>query len=80
MSDWMRGFERDTLSAAWQAKRVWLTQFGGNLVLLAIFYGWLLIPDRRGWQVAVTFLIGLVWLTLAACSDLPVLRRGPLGT
>lgn len=65
MSELMRGFERDTLSAAWHAKRVWFTQAVANLLLLAIFYGWLFIPDRKGWQVAASFLIGLIWLTIA---------------
>ncbi len=65
MSELMRGFERDTLSAAWHAKRVWLTQVVVNLALLAIFYAWLLIPDRRAWQVAASFVIGLIWLTIA---------------
>ena len=65
MSELMRGFERDTLSAAWHAKRVWLTQVAANLLLLAVFYGWLLLPDRRGWQVGATFLIGLAWLTIS---------------
>lgn len=65
MSELMRGFERDTLSAAWRAPHVWLTHLLANLALLAVFYGWLLIPDRRGWQVAGTFLVGLAWLTIA---------------
>jgi hypothetical protein len=64
MSELMRGFERDTLSAVWRGRQVWLTQVFANLVLLAIFYGWLLIPDRRGWEVAGSLLVGLVWLTL----------------
>lgn len=65
MSELMRGFERDTLSAAWHAKRVWLTQVIANLLLAAVFYGWLLIPDRKSWQVAASFLIALMWLTIA---------------
>ena len=65
MSERMRGFERDTLSAAWHAPRVWFTHVFANLALVAVFYGWLLIPDRRGWQVAGTFLVGLAWLTFA---------------
>lgn len=65
MSELMRGFERDTLSAAWRAKRVWLAQVLANAVLLAALYGWLLIPDRSGWQVSASFLIGLAGLTCA---------------
>jgi hypothetical protein len=65
MSERMRGFERDTLSAAWHAPRVWFTHVFANLALVAVFYGWLLIPDRRGWQVTGTFLVGLAWLTFA---------------
>ncbi len=65
MSELMRRFERDTLSAAWHAKRVWLTQVVANLLLLAIFYGWLFIPDRKGWQVAASFVIAVIWLTIA---------------
>jgi hypothetical protein len=65
MSRPMRGFERDTLSAAWRARRVWLTHVFANLALLAVFYGWLLIPDRRGGQVAGTFVVGIAGLTIA---------------
>ena len=61
----MRGFERDTLAAAWHAKRVWLAHVVLNFALLAAFYFWLLIPDRRGWQVAATMMVALVWLTSA---------------
>ena len=65
MSGMMRGFERDTLSAVWHAKRVWLTHVLANAGLFAVYYGWLLIPDRSGWQVGLSFLIGLAWLTVA---------------
>lgn len=65
MSDLMRGFERDTLSAAWHAKRVWLAHVALNLVLIAAFYLWLLIPDRHGWQVGATVIAAVVWLTVA---------------
>jgi len=65
MSDLMRGFERDTLVAAWNAKRVWLTHVLLNLGLIAAFYFWLLIPDRRSWQIAATAVLALIWTTIA---------------
>ncbi len=65
MSAVMRGFERDTLSAAWHAKRVWLAHVVLNLALVAAFYLWLLIPDRRGWQIGATVIAAVVWLTIA---------------
>lgn len=65
MSAVMRGFERDTLSVVWQSKRVWLAHVTLNLALIAAFYLWLLIPDRRGWQIGVTAIAALIWLTIA---------------
>ena len=61
----MRGFERDTLLVAWRAKRVWLTDFFVNLVLLATLYGWLLIPERRAWHVVASGLLAVLWITAA---------------
>jgi hypothetical protein len=48
--------------------KLWLLNFFGNAALLTAVYGWLLIPDAHGWQVAGSVLLAVgiifcgVWL------------------
>ena len=58
MSSRMAGFERDSLIAVWNSKRVWLLHVFANAVLFAAFFYWLRIPDERCWQVAISALVG----------------------
>lgn len=60
MSSQMQGFERDTLTAVMNSKRVWLTQVIANLLLVTAFFFWTRIPDEKGWQFALTVLAGLM--------------------
>jgi hypothetical protein len=39
--------------------KLWLLNLFGNALLLAAVYGWLLLPDAHGWQVAVSALLAL---------------------
>ncbi len=50
----------DALRALWGAKRLWLLHVAANAVWLALAYAWLWIPDERIWQLAVSFLGGVV--------------------
>ena len=50
--------EREAAAAVWRAKRLWALHVGGNLLLAALAYGWLAIPDARLWQVAASLLFG----------------------
>jgi hypothetical protein len=56
----MQGFERDTLTAVLNSKRVWLTHVIGNLLLMTAFFYWTRIPDETGWQFVLTVLAGLL--------------------
>jgi hypothetical protein len=56
----MQGFERDTLTAVLNSKRVWLTHVIANLLLVTAFFYWTRIPDETGWQFALTVLAGLM--------------------
>lgn len=60
MSSQMQGFERDTLTAVLNSKRVWLTHVIANLLLMTAFFYWTRIPDETGWQFALTVLAGLL--------------------
>lgn len=51
-------FVGSIVAAAGHRKRVWAAQAVGNLVLGALFYGWLRIPDQSGWQFAATLMLG----------------------
>lgn len=60
------------MSAAATSRRgvfkLWLLNLIANAAAIAAWYGWLLIPDARGWQVAMSALLALlvivcvVWL------------------
>jgi len=45
--------------------RLWLLQSVANPLLFALFVGWLLIPESRGWHLGVS-LLGIVVLSAAA--------------
>lgn len=60
MSTGMHGFERDTLSAVLNSKRVWLVHLIGNALLMVAFFYWIRIPEETGWQFALTILGALV--------------------
>jgi hypothetical protein len=45
--------------------KLWLLQALANLLLFALFVGWLLIPESRGWHVGVS-LLGIVVLAAVA--------------
>jgi hypothetical protein len=40
--------------------KMWLLNLIGNAALVAAVYGWLVLPDARGWQVAVSGLLALI--------------------
>jgi hypothetical protein len=54
--------------------KLWLLNFVANAALLAVAYFWLLIPDARGWQVAATagiavlFIFSLLWLRIGTLA------------
>ena len=50
----------DAMRAVWGAKRLWLLHVAANATWLALAYAWLWIPDERVWQLAVSFLGGVV--------------------
>jgi hypothetical protein len=60
MSTRMQGFERETLNAVWQSKRVWLTHIIVNGALMFAFFFWLKIHDTNGGMFALTVIWGLV--------------------
>lgn len=48
--------------------KLWLLNIAGNAALMAAMYGWLVLPDSRGWQVGATAVLAIlvalcgVWL------------------
>lgn len=58
MKSRMAGFERDTLMAVWNSKRVWLIHVLANALIFAAFFYWLRISDDSGGYVAITVLMG----------------------
>lgn len=60
MSARMQGFERDTLTAVLDSKRVWLVHIVMNALLMVAFFYWTRIPEETGWQFALTVLSALV--------------------
>jgi hypothetical protein len=67
MSTDMHGFERDTLSAVIDSKRVWAVHVVANALLLLAFFYWIRIPEESGWEFALTFLGGLAIAFGTAC-------------
>lgn len=66
MNPRMQNFERDSLKAVLNSKRVWLVQVVANALLMIAFYYWTRIPDENGAQFALSVIGGLiiVFLTL----------------
>jgi hypothetical protein len=60
MNPAMAGFERESLMAVVNSKRVWLTHVIANAVLMVAFFYWTRIPDERGWQFAITVVAGVL--------------------
>lgn len=62
----MQGFERDTLSAVFSSKRVWLVHLVANALLMVAFFYWIRIPEETGWQLVLA-LFGA--LAIAICTS-----------
>jgi hypothetical protein len=60
MNPRMNGFERDTLLAVWNSKRVWLSHVIANALLLLAFFYWTQIKDENAAQFALTVIGGLL--------------------
>lgn len=60
MNSHIQGFERDTLIAVFNSKRVWLVHLVTNALLMIAFFYWTRIPEETGWYVALTFVGGLL--------------------
>jgi hypothetical protein len=62
----MQTFERDTLTAVLNSKRVWLVHVITNALLLIAFFYWTRIPEETGWEFLLTVIWGLMigFLTL----------------
>ncbi len=60
MNSYMQGFERDTLMAVFNSKRVWLVHLIANALLMIAFFYWTRIPEETGWYVALTLVGGLL--------------------
>lgn len=58
MNSRMAGFERDTLTAIGNSKRVWLIHLVANALLMVAFFYWVRVPDDNGFDVAITVLMG----------------------
>ncbi len=66
MNPRMQGFERDTVMAVVNSKRVWLLHVIVNALLMVAFFYWTRIPEETGLQFALTVAGGLliVFVTL----------------
>ena len=62
----MRGFERDTLTAVINSKRVWVSHLLSNALLMMAFFYWTHIPEETKLQFVLTVVSGLAigFLTL----------------
>ncbi len=60
MNPSIQGFERDTLTAVANSKRVWLTHVVVNALLMIAFFYWTRIPEETGWQFSLTVVSGLL--------------------
>jgi hypothetical protein len=60
-----RGHLWNAIEALRRFGRLWLLQVMGGIVLAALAYGWLWIPDAHVWQLAATALLGVVIAALA---------------
>ena len=60
MNPRMQGFERDTMMAVVNSKRVWLLHVAVNALLMVAFFYWTRIPEESGLQFALTVVSGLL--------------------
>jgi|HubBroStandDraft_1064217.scaffolds.fasta_scaffold00002_20 hypothetical protein len=60
MNPRMQGFERDTVTAIVNSKRVWLVHVIVNALLMVAFFYWTRIPEESGLQFALTVVGGLL--------------------
>jgi len=67
MSSRVQGFERDTLSAVLDSKRVWVVHVVMNALMMIAFFYWTRIPEETGWQFALTVVGALVIAFLTLC-------------
>jgi hypothetical protein len=56
----------DCLAGLWTARRWVAGQFGGTLLLILAALAWTRLPDKHGWQVALSLLIPLLLNDLGA--------------
>ena len=59
MNPRMQTFERDTLMAVLNSKRVWLVHVITNALLMIAFFYWTRIPEETGWEFLLTVIWGL---------------------
>ena len=55
----MIDFERETLTAVFNSKRVWAIHLVMNASLMVAFFYWTRIPEETGWQFTLTVIGGL---------------------
>jgi len=67
MKSRMAGFERDTITAVWNSKRVWLIHLIANALLFTAFFYWLRIDDDSGLHIVMTVVLGAI-LVLSTLS------------
>jgi hypothetical protein len=60
MNPRMQGFERETIMAVANSKRVWLLHLVANALLMVAFFYWARIPEESGLQFALTTASGLL--------------------
>jgi heme/copper-type cytochrome/quinol oxidase subunit 4 len=54
-----QGFERDTMTAVLNSKRVWVVHIVTNALLMIAFFYWTQIPEETGWQFTLTVVCAL---------------------
>jgi hypothetical protein len=59
MNSRMQTFERDTLTAVLNSKRIWLVHLITNALLMIAFFYWTRIPEETGWEFSLTVVLGL---------------------
>src|ERR1051326_6204887 len=67
MSTSNQGFERDTLKALINNKRVWLVHVIMNALMLMGFFYWTQIPEETGWQFSLTLAAGIALVFIMLC-------------
>lgn len=79
MNSRLQTFERDTLTAVLNSKRVWLVHVITNALLMIAFFYWTRIPEETGWEFLWTVVWGLaigfatLWLH---CSTFAYFKAG----